>query len=399
MAKLTIILDTRKANAAGLFPIKLRISNNNTSTTISTGCFCAPNHFTGKPEQAISKSVPFSSESNIKIKQLYLDYATAINDLERDGKALHATAASIKDRVENMRNKETEKETTFTSEMAAYIEMCDKPKTAKGYIYSNERLHEFFGKKTIYFDELTFTMLDKFDRWMSSKGLAINTRGIVFRNIRTVFNYAIKADKVSYALYPFHKFKIKKAKKEKDFLTAEQIHQIANLQLKGQRLNQARDFFMLSFYLCGINPTDLYNMHAPARGKISFVRQKIEHKEPDMVHYTLPQKAIDIINLYKGEKHMLRFVEKHVYDTFKSRVGKDLKTIGEMIGKHIYMYMARYSWATIADSCGVPHDVISKALGHTDSSTAERYYISFDWSKVDRAIEQVIEKVTTCTSS
>ncbi len=399
MAKLSIILDSRKANAAGLFPIKLRISNNNTSTTISTGCFCSPNHFTGKPEQAISKSIPFSSEYNTKIKQLYLDYANAINDLEREGKALHATAASIKDRVENMRNKETEKETTFTSEMAAYIEMCDKPKTAKGYIYSNERLHEFFGKKTIYFDELTFTMLDKFDRWMSSKGLAINTRGIVFRNIRTVFNYAIKADKVSYALYPFHKFKIKKAKKEKDFLTAEQIHQIANLQLKGQRLNQARDFFMLSFYLCGVNPTDLYTMHAPVSGKISFIRKKIEHKEPDAVHFTLPQKASDIINLYKGEKHLLRFVEKHEYVTFKSRIGKDLKTIGKMIGKHIYLYMARYSWATIADSCGISHDVISKALGHTDSSTAERYYISYDWSKVDRAIEQVIEKVTTCTSS
>ena len=149
MAKLTIILDTRKANAAGLFPIKLRISNNNTSTTISTGCFCSPNNFTSKPEQAISKSVPFSSENNTKIKQLYIDYATAINDLEREGKALHATAATIKDRVENIRNKETEKETTFTSEMAAYIEMCDKPKTAKGYIYSNEHLHEFFGKKTI----------------------------------------------------------------------------------------------------------------------------------------------------------------------------------------------------------------------------------------------------------
>lgn len=399
MAKLTIILDTRKANIKGLFPIKLRISNNNTSTTISTGCFCSPNNFTGKAEQAISKSVPFSIENNTKIKQIYLDYANAINDLEREGKALHATAATIKDRVENIRNKETEKETTFTSEMVAYIAMCDKPKTAYGYSYANERIHEFFGKKTIYFDELTFTMLDKFDRWMSGKGLAINTRGVVFRNIRTVFNYAIKADKVSYSLYPFNKFKIKKAKKEKDFLTTEQIHQIANLQLKGQRLNQARDFFMLSFYLCGVNPTDLYTMHAPVRGKISFIRKKIEHKEPDAVHFTLPQKALDIINLYKGEKHLLHFVEKHEYATFKSRIGKDLKVIGEMIGKHIYLYMARYSWATIADSCGISHDVISKALGHTDSSTAERYYISYDWSKVDRAIEQVIEKVTTCTPS
>lgn len=393
MIKLTIILDTRKSNLQGLFPIKLRVSNNNTSTTISTGCFCTPQTFTGKADQAITKSVPFADEQNNKIKQLYLDYANAINKLDYEGKSHYSSAAVIKDRIEQIRKKESAQEITFSAEIGAYIKMIDKPKTAYSYQYSYDRIHEFMGKKTIYFDEITYEMLDKFERWMSSKSLSINTRGIVFRNIRTIFNYAINTNKIDYSLYPFRKFKIKKAKKEKEFLSAEDIMTIANLKLNGQRLNQARDFFMLSFLLCGINPIDLYNLRAPARDKVTFTRQKISHKEPEPVHLFIEEPMKEIINMYKGEKHLLRFVEKHNYTTFKSRIGKDLKVIGDMIGKNLYLYMARYSWSTIAAQIGIPHDIISKALGHTDNTTAEKYYISFDWNKVKEANIKVINHI------
>lgn len=40
--------------------------------------------------------------------------------------------------------------------------------------------------------------------------------------------------------------------------------------------------------------------------------------------------------------------------------------IGKKIDHHLYFYMARYTWATFADNIGVSHDVISKALGHSD---------------------------------
>jgi hypothetical protein len=57
------------------------------------------------------------------------------------------------------------------------------------------------------------------------------------------------------------------------------------------------------------------------------------------------------------------------------------------------MYWARYSWATIADSIGVQEKLISKGLGHVDKSLAGRTYISFDWSKVDRANREVIDHI------
>jgi integrase len=54
------------------------------------------------------------------------------------------------------------------------------------------------------------------------------------------------------------------------------------------------------------------------------------------------------------------------------------------------LYWARYSWATIADNLDISEKVISKALGHKDTSMAGRKYIAFDWNKVDKANREII---------
>lgn len=72
-------------------------------------------------------------------------------------------------------------------------------------------------------------------------------------------------------------------------------------------------------------------------------------------------------------------------------MSKLLEDIGKKIDHHLYFYMARYTWATFADNIGVSHDVISKALGHSDKSTAEKYYISFNWDRANSANRQVID--------
>ena len=169
------------------------------------------------------------------------------------------------------------------------------------------------------------------------------------------------------------------------------MQNIAALELTGE-LKPAQDFFLLSFYLCGINPIDLFQLYKPNRkGVVTFTRQKIAHTEPQPIHLTIPEEAQRIIERYQGAEHLLQFTERHTYETFIRRIDRNIKRIGDMLDLHLYMYMARYTWATFADHLGVPHEVISKALGHTDSTTAERYYISFNWDKVTKANRQVID--------
>lgn len=391
MAKLTIILDKRTHNAQGLFPIKIQICNADSSTSVSTRMFVSEKSFVGTPEKVVDKSFPNAPAINARVKQMYLEYMNAITELDYAGKLQRATAASIKDYAKRKGNQEEIEETTFSSEMDRYISACRAVKTRKGYEYARDMLGKYMKKSTIYFDELSYPTLVAFDRWLEQRGLSINSRGIIFRYIRSVFNAAIKADKLSPNVYPFRKFTIKKAYKEKEYLTLEDMRAILNMDLQGTR-RIAKDFFLLSFYLCGVNPIDLFNFpKADKKGNLVFVRQKIAHTEPMPIHLHIQPEAQEIIDRYAGKEHLLYFAEKYDFETFRRRMTKYLAYISKEIDRHLYFYMARYTWATFADNLGVPHDVISKALGHSDKSTAEKYYISFNWDRANSANRQVID--------
>lgn len=393
MITLNIVLDTRRANQSGLYPIKLRIGSNRTAALVPTGCYTSKLAFIGNIEQSVAKTFPYSQDINRKVKQLFFDYSSLIDKIERGGKFRNATAIHVKEQIDIMLNATAYAEVTFTDEIEKYADNCRAQKTAVGYRYAKTLLHEFMRKKTIYFEDITFGTLTNFDRFMEKRGMGINSRSVVFRNIRAVFNHAIKLDIVQPNAYPFRKFEIKKAQVDKDFLTTDEFKELLALELTGNQ-ELARDYFLLSFYLCGINPIDLFQLGKPdKKGKVTFKRQKIAPKEPPLVQLYIPQQAQEIIDKYKGQTHLLKFTEKHEYSTFIRRVDRDLKVIEKKLGRHLYLYLARDTWATHADMAGVPLEVISKALGHTDNTTAGRYYISFDWTKVRDANRQVITHI------
>lgn len=401
MAKLSLILDTRKKTIEGLFLIKLQLTSNRTATTITTGRAVALNQYVGEVDKAVSHKHPHSTIINEHIKQMYVEYSNILLAIEREGRLINATASRIKNEIEDRRRMKAEviKDVTLTKEMEKYATECNKEKTAQGYRYAYRLLAEFMRKDTIYFEEISYSTLDAFDKYLTrTRQMKVNSRAIVFRNLRAVFNHAIKYDLISANLYPFKRFEIKKSVAEKEVLSAEELRELINLNNLTARQELARDFFVLSFCLCGANPIDLYQMGKPnKKGVVSFIREKIEHTEPELIHLQIEPITEKIINKYKGENFLFRFKEKHDYETFTRRIRRSLKEVGNMIGRNLYMQIARHTWATIAGELDIPLEIISKALGHTDKSTAERYYIRFDWTKVHRANQKVIDYVTSCT--
>lgn len=396
MAKLSIILDSRIKTKEGNYPVKLKLSNNGTSTTITTGWFVPKEVYVGEIDNAVSERYHLHDIINGHVQQLYLEYAKILLDIEREGKLVYASAARIKDEIVSRIKQKAEiaKDITLTDEMEKYAAECNKEKTAQGYRYAYKHLADFMRKNIIYFEDISYSTLDSFDKYLArQKKMSINSRSIIFRNIRSVFNHAIKYDLISADIYPFKRFEIKKGVAEKEVLSIDELRELINLDLTGS-LAKARDFFMLSFLLCGANSIDIFQMEKPnKKGVVTFVREKIEHTEPEPLHIFVETQAQQIIDRYKGDEFLLNFKEKHDYETFTRRINRYLKIVGNMIGRNLYMYIARHTWATIADQLGVPHEIISKALGHTDKSTAERYYIRFDWTKVHVANKQVIDYV------
>ena len=116
--------------------------------------------------------------------------------------------------------------------------------------------------------------------------------------------------------------------------------------------------------------------------------------EPAMQEIVAKYKTDDspyLLPIAKGEGAIFWRQYKNDY----SRITKQLKKIGEMIGLSVPLttYVARHSWASIAKSKNVPVSTISEALGHDSEKTTQIYLSSLDTSVVDNANNLIINSL------
>lgn len=279
------------------------------------------------------------------------------------------------------------------------------------------------GTASVY--NITLARLKKYDsavtledvgkRWLEDYRLHEERRGrktngiaVDLRNIRAVFNWAI--DNEYTKNYPFRRFTIKSERTSHLFLSAEEMRTIRDYPVEPWQ-EMYRDLFMLSFYLIGINISDLAQLKLSDyhNGRITYKRNKTGR----LYDIKVEKAAEAIIERYKGKEHLLRFLDERAGDTvsFSHQIDKNLKKIGryedcknkrgatvrrcvEPLFPTLTWYTARRSWATIAASLDIPKEVIGKALGHSEwDSTTTDIYIDFDYKKVDEANRRVIRSI------
>jgi integrase len=397
MASILIKLDTRRANAEGKYPVKIVIFNNQTNAAIPISFSVPQGAWAGDGlQRPVKTSYPGSKMINDRIEKLYLDVRQKVLELEESGRILKMKAAAIKDYV--LADNKSAAGVTFYSLAEEFIRGCRADRTKEVYRYTLNRLKEYAGD--LSFSDITPPFLRNFDSHLEKTGSGVNTRSIHFRNIRAIFNRAIDDEVIESNVYPFRKFKIRSERKNKECLTAEQVNALHNYQFDTPSLCMARDYWMLSFSLCGISPIDLFHLKKPDRdGRVTFVRQKEISESHEVIKLSVQPEAEAIIDRYRAgdnSEYLLNFESKYVdYDSFKHFVSKKIREIAGITGfEGLTLYWARYSWATIADGIGIQEKIISKGLGHVDKSMAGRHYIAFDWTRVDAANREVLDFVT-----
>ena len=169
---------------------------------------------------------------------------------------------------------------------------------------------------------------------------------------------------------------------------------------KGARYNLAKDVFMLSFFLVGMNSADLFSCSEYKNGRIIYERQKTRNRRSDkaLMSVKVPDVAMSLFEKYRDTKesgHVFRFWRMYAdKGTFNAAINKGLTQVGKRIGEEgLTFYAARHSWATIAvNDCGIDKWTVHLALNHVDPATAVTdIYIKKSWKPVDEANEKVIE--------
>jgi len=254
-------------------------------------------------------------------------------------------------------------------------------------------LQDYYGSHYLTFDRIDSQWLRRLEVKMRTDGLKSNTIGIYMRNIRTVYNQAITMGLIDLNMYPFRRYQIPKETTIKRNITADEMKKIRTASFENELTEWARDIFMLSFYLLGINMKDLMYLEGIEDGRIYYIRSKGKRQYSVLVQ----PEAFEIIEKYRGKKYLLNTMENYAdYRSATKRINKKLKDVAKecKINKKITTYYARHSWATIANRIGISRDTIRYALGHAGGTVTD-IYIDYDLEQVDEANRKVIDYITT----
>jgi len=382
----------------GTYDIKIRVTHNHKTRYIGTGYYVLPEQFSDSGEVINHDN---AAHYNIQIRNRLNLYDKAVTDL---GMKIHAM--DMKTLVTHLRGLDPQgRDTDFlflADKNARHLHAGGRVSYAKSIEQTISEIKAFSGP-FLAFRDITPEYLERFQMHLRSKKKSVNTAGIHLRNIRMIYNKAIDAGKADLSQYPFRRFKIKTAPSRDRDLDIEDIRKIkkANLKLKAQA--RARDLFMLSFYLCGINFKDM--LHAQKkdiiRGRLEISR--IKTGQP--LSIKIEPEAQEIIDRYPGKEFVLGILEEKLQAASKGRktitykdvtdqTNRNLKNIadGLVIPERLSTYHARHTWSSIAfNECEASEEIIALALGHASQRRVTAGYIRKKYDQVDRVNRKVID--------
>lgn len=266
-------------------------------------------------------------------------------------------------------------------------------------IEHNSRTFLDFCKGDIPIQGVTPELIDGYIKFLRKKGTISDTSiNIMLARTKVIINRAIKQRLVRYDVHPFITCKIASAPIREVDLSIQSFNKIRNYTTDERRLRVARDIFLLSFYLGGINMIDLMNLDF-RKEEVEYVRTKSRNTTQGVkkICFTLPEPAKVIAGTWMN-KHTgkLDFGYKFSYENFVHYVTRSLQKLATELNiqERVIFYSARKSFAQYASEIGIPDSIIDYCLGHSDKSKGViRYYTKIRQKQADMAISRVIDYV------
>lgn len=381
-------LDCRRIVAGQEAPLYVVLTRRGIRAMVNIGVTVLPSHWDGVRQLIVGH--PRRKQLNMLITERKLDIDSLVYRLERSGEFAGLKAGDVKRRVEAELFPGRVQRLTFISRFDDFCRLKGDG-TRRLYMFTRKRLEGFMGSRLerLTFEEMDVAWMKRFDEFLAESSPSRNARNIHFRNIRAVFNDALDDEVIT--CYPFRKFKLKGESTRKRALSVDKLRAIFDAKLQAHE-ERYRDFFKLTFLLCGINSVDLCRLtrESVVDGRVEYRRAKTHR----LYSVKLEPEAEELIEKYAGEDWLLNYHDGcKSYRSFYQRASVFLRDLGVRLGiRGLSTYWARHSWATVAAGLDVPKETIAAALGHGGNSVTD-IYIDFDQGKVDRANRRVIDFV------
>lgn len=407
-----------KLKSDGTYNVKIRMTYNREVKRLATSIFVRP--------EDLTKSLKLKNPKFIQeVDAIVRHYQEMCAKLQLD-----LNSYSLNDIIAHLKGEQRKSQEIdfiqFSRNWIAHASI----KGVENYTTAINAFVSFLGKEELNISQLNKGLLERFTTYINARresklkelikqGKRIPSNRAVslyLGSIRHLFNEAKRQyndydrNIILISNSPFDNFKIPKQEAtRKRAIAAELIKEIYNLpyhytykgtEIQG-RYNLAKDCFILSFCLIGMNSADLYYCTDIEDNAITYYRTKTTSRRNDRakMKVEVPTIAMPLLKKYKDTTGERLFNFHRFYstaDSFNKAINYGLKQIGKILKiDDLEYYAARHSWATLAvNKVGIDKYTVHAALNHIDEAMrVTDIYIERDFKIENEANKKVVEYV------
>lgn len=365
--------------------IELRITYNRKQKYIVTGVKCFNGQWDAAKECIRSVSQLEDNALLLKIRQKALKVIGRMVD--KGSIDLEAITKLIKTNdvditfidyiVKRARNKNVVDYTKMT--YGSFVRKLEEYGKIKFFSDINEKAIRDFDE---WLHSYTWTEKDKYGRNVR-KHYSQATIGSYHKNLKNFIADAVIDGFLTENVYVTKKIKVSKGEARIDrYLTPQELKQIEDAKMPLKSISEARDLFVFACHT-GLSFVDLMAFDAgkiSREGSVKIYKDK-RHKTGVAFVAPITKKAEEILKRYKN----------HLPKLPNQKYNARLKLVADaaLIDKPITSHYSRHTAASVWMNEGIPIEIISKALGHSNTMQTERVY-----SKMfDKTIADAFKKI------
>lgn len=403
MASIKILL-RNKPNKEGQYPVVLKIIKDRKVKVITLGISCLEKDW-DKVNVKFKKSQNNFMQRNRALLKKKEEALKIIDDFFLEGIDFTLNQFEAK-----FRGRKSSKVTVseFWKEKVSDLNKAGRTGNARAYKDVYNSFFKFHKDKNLVFREITPTLLDKYETYLRSNNNTDGGIGVKMRELRALFNDAIKKGIVDEKYYPFKIYKVSKLKGKgiKKALTRDEMKLMEVLNTdENPHLMDAKNYMLFSYYMGGINFVDIMKLKwENIQGdRILYIRSKTKGRfsvkmlapvKKIIAYYKTQNRSTDyVFPILLKDKLTPMQIENRKHKTL-SKFNKQLKEIAKIQGveQNVTSYVIRHSFATNLKFAGISTDLIGESMGHNDVSVTKAYLKEFDDEIIDDAMSKLLEE-------
>jgi len=398
--KPVVLKGTCHLKSDGTTNIKIRLYHNGTVQYISTEYFIEPSFMGG--DGCISSACLESENLDYELGNILQRFRNICIQFG-NVRTKKMSCLELKDELLKRMNPGSEI-IDFVAFSRNVIENSSKKKTGEWYQDSINSFAHFYKAENININDIKSKNLEEYKKYLYNRNARPGTINNYLRGLRALYNKAKKQynnedfNIIRIQGNPFAKVDFPQYVRTKKNISISDIRRIRDAEFDRERMRMARDVFMMSFYMMGMNMYDFFCLPGETYGRIVYERSKVDtmsHNRRFALSIKVEPELRVLVEKYSEHGFLSFFHERYSdYNNFLKAVNRELKQISTVLnlGVPLSSNWARHSWASIArNKAGISKADVDFCLGHVNNDyKMADIYIDIDYSVCDKANSAVL---------